>query len=344
MKFGFDASAPVSPAGAVATYGSPAFYQGRPERDDINVLGVLHHEDLGDRVRIDVRYAFTGSVSAAVRAVIDPTKMSWVTQTVLYPGELRSSWEILPDHYPDRLSSAGSHRFTPGGDDGTVRHDGGDAVVAGPQRRPRVLIALIRPERDCPFDEGRDRERRVHARISRHHTAVHDMEAGLAEHAQVWVDSAGLTALANRNPADEMGGGVAIDDLSRERRLVGSELLRHTVDEVLDRRDVHRRRRSGRLAAEQAVVPVQLDRGVGRLGAERNEGPLRPVARVGGQDLLARVLQDLLEPGLERMLLLAVLVVGPEEREDVASEPPIGRLDARHRIRPRARGDRDRPR
>ena len=44
------------------------------------------------------------------------------------------------------------------------------------------------------------------------------------------------------------------------------------------------------------------------------------------------------------MLLLAVLVVGPEECEDVASEPPIGRLDARHRIRPGARGDRDRPR
>ena len=136
MKFGFDASAPVSPAGAVATYGSPAFYQGRPERDDINVLGVLHHEDLGDRVRIDVRYAFTGSVSAAVRAVIDPTKMSWVTQTVLYPGELRSSWEILPDHYPDRLSSAGSHRFTPGGNDGT-------ATLVSVQGELKVHVPLV---------------------------------------------------------------------------------------------------------------------------------------------------------------------------------------------------------
>ena len=44
------------------------------------------------------------------------------------------------------------------------------------------------------------------------------------------------------------------------------------------------------------------------------------------------------------MLLLAVLVIGHEEREDVASDSPVGRLDARHRIRPDAGGDRHRPR
>jgi hypothetical protein len=32
------------------------------------------------------------------------------------------------------------------------------------------------------------------------------MQAGLAEHPQVGVDSAGLTALADPNSADEMGG------------------------------------------------------------------------------------------------------------------------------------------
>jgi hypothetical protein len=52
-------------------------------------------------------------VSSAVRAVIDPAKMSWVTRTELYPGQARSEWVVLPDHYPDRLSASGSYRFAP---------------------------------------------------------------------------------------------------------------------------------------------------------------------------------------------------------------------------------------
>ena len=41
------------------------------------------------------------------------------------------------------------------------------------------------------------------------------------------------------------------------------------------------------------------------------------------------------------VLLLAMLVVGGQEREHIAPDPIDGRLDARHRIRPDARGDRD---
>ena len=44
------------------------------------------------------------------------------------------------------------------------------------------------------------------------------------------------------------------------------------------------------------------------------------------------------------MLLLAVLVVGDQEREQVAADAPVDGLDARHRIRPDAGGDRHRPR
>jgi hypothetical protein len=44
------------------------------------------------------------------------------------------------------------------------------------------------------------------------------------------------------------------------------------------------------------------------------------------------------------VLLLAMLVVGDEEREHIASHPPDRRLDARHRIRPDPGGDRYTPR
>ena len=135
MTFSFVAPVAVPPAHAVAAYGIPAFYEGRPVRDDIAMLGVVRHEDAGDRVLIDVHYAFTGSVSSAVRAVIDPSKMSWVTRTVIYPGELRSTWDVVPDHYPDRLTSAGSHRFTPA--------DGGAATVVSVEGELRVHVPIV---------------------------------------------------------------------------------------------------------------------------------------------------------------------------------------------------------
>jgi hypothetical protein len=98
----------------MAAYGSPKFYEGRAARDDIAVLEVVGHEASEDRILLQVRFAFTGSVSPAVRAVVDPGKMSWITQTEILLAEGRSSWVVLPDHYPDRLSASGVYRFEEG--------------------------------------------------------------------------------------------------------------------------------------------------------------------------------------------------------------------------------------
>jgi hypothetical protein len=40
--------------------------------------------------------------------------MSWITQTEILLAEHSSSWVVLPDHYPDRLSARGSYRFEEG--------------------------------------------------------------------------------------------------------------------------------------------------------------------------------------------------------------------------------------
>jgi hypothetical protein len=124
----------VAPARALAAYGSPAFYDGRAPRDGIEVLGVVRHEDAGDRVLIEVHFAFTGSVSSAVRAVIDHKKMTWVTRTELRPAEGRSEWLVVPDHYPDRLRAHGTYRFEEGGagPDSTVITVAGDLKVSVP--------------------------------------------------------------------------------------------------------------------------------------------------------------------------------------------------------------------
>ncbi len=111
MKFSIRQAVAVSPDQAMAAYGTPAFYEGRPARDDIEVREVVRHEATADRVLLEVRFAFTGSVSPAVRAVVDPSKLSWITRTELVQAERRSSWTVLPDHYPDRQRASGTYRF-----------------------------------------------------------------------------------------------------------------------------------------------------------------------------------------------------------------------------------------
>jgi hypothetical protein len=116
VRFAFRQAVAVTPARALAAYGSPRFYEGRPRRDDIEVVEVVRHESGGSRVLIEVRYAFRGSLSPAVRAVVHQDKMSWVTRTEVLAAEARARWVVLPDHYPDRLTAGGEFHFEPGPD------------------------------------------------------------------------------------------------------------------------------------------------------------------------------------------------------------------------------------
>jgi hypothetical protein len=135
VRFAFQQAVAVAPARAVAVYGSPVFYEGRPTSGDIAVLGVLHHEDKGDRVLIDVRCAFTGSVSSAVRRVIQPDKMSFVMRREVEPAEMRMSWVVRPDHF-DRLTAGGQFHFEPG-------PDGPDTTVIAVDGELDVRVAIV---------------------------------------------------------------------------------------------------------------------------------------------------------------------------------------------------------
>jgi hypothetical protein len=149
VRFNIEQAAGVSPDAAAAAYGNPAFYEGRPPRDNISVIEVVSHEDSGQRVLIAVRFSFTGSVSSAVRAVVDPSKMSWVTRTEVFKDERRSRWEVRPDHYPDRLSGTGTYSFGPGtqGPDSTVIAVEGELKVHVPlvgRTVERVIVSGLR--------------------------------------------------------------------------------------------------------------------------------------------------------------------------------------------------------
>jgi hypothetical protein len=131
VKFSIGQNVAVTPDAAVAAYGNPAFYEGRSQRDDISIVGVVGHEELGSHTHIAVRYQFTGSVSSAVRAVVDPSRLSWVTRSDIDQEQRCTTFTILPDHYPDRLDCSGTFRFTGGatGPESTVITIEGDLRV-----------------------------------------------------------------------------------------------------------------------------------------------------------------------------------------------------------------------
>jgi hypothetical protein len=79
---------------------SAAATVGRPE--------LLELVDEGEIVRQRIRYAFTGHLPAAARAVLDPARLTWVDESVLDRRSHRSEFVIVPDHYPDRLQCAGT--------------------------------------------------------------------------------------------------------------------------------------------------------------------------------------------------------------------------------------------
>jgi hypothetical protein len=131
VRFSVGQNVAVAPDAAVAAYATPAFYEGRQPSGNITLVGVVSHEDSGDSARLEVAYKFTGSVSSAVRAVVDPAKMSWVTRTDIDKTGRGASFTVLPDHYPDRLECAGSFTFGPGttGPDSSVITIEGDLKV-----------------------------------------------------------------------------------------------------------------------------------------------------------------------------------------------------------------------
>src|SRR5437867_3423721 len=68
---------------------------------------------------MQVRYQFTGELSSAARALLDPAKLSWVEHSSHDLGRGVVDFVMVPDHYGDRLSSSG--RFTLIAENGATR-------------------------------------------------------------------------------------------------------------------------------------------------------------------------------------------------------------------------------
>jgi hypothetical protein len=96
----------------------------------------------GDRVVQRVRYRFTGDLSSAVTAVVDPAKLSWVEESELDRTTHVTTWHIVPDHYASRLTCAGTFRLASQAG-GTLRRTDAEIKVHFPLVGGRVEKAIV---------------------------------------------------------------------------------------------------------------------------------------------------------------------------------------------------------
>lgn len=130
-----------SPTDVHRAYADPALYPtltGLPKLGDIAVVD--HRGHPVEQIRI--RFHFTGHLPAAVTAVVDPARLSWVQDTTIDHGALRSSYRMVPDHYPDRLRCHGTAIITADGS-GARRTVTGELTVQALLVAGRVERAIV---------------------------------------------------------------------------------------------------------------------------------------------------------------------------------------------------------
>lgn len=148
-----------SPLAAVeAAFVDPAVLAELGTLPELGRPTLLHRTDEDDGTVVqDVRYAFAGSLPAAVTRVIDPARLTWIEHAVLDRTTHRTTLSIRPDHYADRLSCTATATLEPAGDGdaGTLRAVEGDLRVRAPLVAAKVERAIVSGLRDHAAAEAR---------------------------------------------------------------------------------------------------------------------------------------------------------------------------------------------
>ena len=142
MRFEFDQLIRAPYAGVLEAFADPLFYGALSSMPDLGDPRLIDRVEEGDLVRVRVQFAYTGTVSPAVRRFVHPDKLTWVTEMTVDPGAGTVAFEVHPDHYPDRLTGSGVHQLRPEGE-GTRRVAHGELRVHFPLVHARAERAIV---------------------------------------------------------------------------------------------------------------------------------------------------------------------------------------------------------
>ena len=126
-----------------ATYWDPSFLERLAELPKVGRPQLLSHEVDDDILRKKVRYAFAGDLSAAVRRVVDPARLTWIEASTSDRRTHRSEFRILPDHYAKLLHCSGTFTLRAKGSETTLRLAEGEMKVSVPFVGGKVERAIV---------------------------------------------------------------------------------------------------------------------------------------------------------------------------------------------------------
>jgi Protein of unknown function (DUF2505) len=103
---------------------------------------VLGRDVSGAIVTLRVRYAFVGEVSAAVRRVVDPARLTWVELSTTDTSTHRATFRIIPDNYGKLLRCEGTYELQ-AASPGAVRVARGEVRVNVPLVGSKVERVIV---------------------------------------------------------------------------------------------------------------------------------------------------------------------------------------------------------
>lgn len=106
-------------------------------------VAVLDQSRDGDLVTQRVRYRFDGDLSAAVRRVVDPARLSWVEESRHDLRAHTAEHRIVPDHYREMLRGAYRARLERDGRARVRRTIDGELRVRVPLLGARVERVIV---------------------------------------------------------------------------------------------------------------------------------------------------------------------------------------------------------
>jgi Protein of unknown function (DUF2505) len=125
----------------LALFTDPDFYATLVGLPKISTPEVVEHRTSGSAVHLGLRQRFTGQLPAAALAMIDPAKLSWVEEVDFDLDRATATTVLVPDHYADRFSCAGTYAFVADGG-ASWRRLSGDVRVRMPLVGGKVEGAL----------------------------------------------------------------------------------------------------------------------------------------------------------------------------------------------------------
>lgn len=156
MRFTIEQRFDAPPELVARAYADPLLYEAFDGLPKMSRPEVVAHQMTGDEVRLQIRYRFSGELSAAARAVLDPERLTWVEHAVHDLSSLTTTFDMVPDHYEDRFRCTGSYAFEADGT-GTLRRCQGhikvqallvggaveNAIVSGLREHLRDEVAVV---------------------------------------------------------------------------------------------------------------------------------------------------------------------------------------------------------